>query len=140
MLIRSLIRSSLVLITGAALFGISDVSRAQDIETPHVDLNAADQRADQDAHDALKMALVKLSHHAYRSAYERLERAETVLLNRESLHLGADLQIGKPLPITPVMQEIRDSRANLKAHDVKRAKRLTVEAANKVSAETHSVS
>jgi hypothetical protein len=137
--ISDLVKSSLFLIVAAGLFGVIDAAGATESGDIQANLTAADRQAEQDARDALKMALTKLSHHAYRGAYDRLERAETALLNRESLHLGAALPIDKPLPITAVMQEIRDSRANLKVRDVKHAKQLTIQAVNDVARETRSV-
>lgn len=76
-------------------------------------LTAADQAAGRAAADDLRRAITMMNRNDGRSARALLERAETALLNRESLDLGPALKIGQPLPATPALQGIKQAEKGL---------------------------
>jgi hypothetical protein len=73
----------------------------------------ADRAADHSAGNDLRKALAALAKGDRRSARDLLERADTALLNREALDLGAALQIDHPLPETALRQQVEQARADL---------------------------
>lgn len=73
----------------------------------------ADRAADHSAAADLQRALTALASGDRHTARDLLERADTALLNREVLDLGATLQIDHPLPETPLRQQIEQARAGL---------------------------
>ncbi len=86
-------------------------------------LTSADQLADATSRHDLNAAITQLSTHHRRAARDRLERAETALLNREVLDLGAALKPNRPLPQTPAIASIVKARTELASasHDLSRA-------------------
>lgn len=83
------------------------------------------QQADKDARHDVQIASADLSAGKAYVGRDRLERAETALLNREVLDLGPALNTEQPLPKTPAMAEIDKARAALDSHDVAAARQMT---------------
>jgi hypothetical protein len=94
-----------------------------------------DRQASVDAQRDVQGALAQLTSRHWPSALDRLERAETALLNRESLDLGAALVGNQPLPKTPAMAEIDAARAALALHDAAQARAKATLAAHDIGAE-----
>jgi len=90
-------------------------------------VRTADKQADKDAARYLTSALVMLDRNPHQ-AFDRIERAETALLNRVSLDLGPQIDISKPLPKTPALDKIDQSHNALAARDVGEARRLAKDA------------
>jgi hypothetical protein len=82
----------------------------------------ADRAADHSAAADLQKALTVLAKGDRHAARELLERADTALLNREVLDLGATLQIDHPLPATPLRQQIEQARADLNGSSTAKAR------------------
>jgi hypothetical protein len=93
-----------------------------------------DRQASADARRDVQGALTQLTSHHWPAAIDRLERAETALLNRESLDLGAALTGDQPLPKTPAMAEIDAARAALASHDATQARAKATLAAHEIGA------
>lgn len=98
-----------------------------------------DRQASADAQRDVQGALTQLTSHHWPSALDRLERAETALLNREGLDLGAALTGDQPLPKTPAMAEIDAARAALASHDAAQARAKATLAAHDIGAELGTV-
>lgn len=94
-----------------------------------------DRQASVDAQRDVQGALMQITARHWPSALDRLERAETALLNRESLDLGAALASDKPLPKTPAMAAIDAARAALASHDAAQARAKATLAAHDIGAE-----
>ena len=94
-----------------------------------------DRQASVDAQRDVQGALTQLTSRHWPSALDRLERAETALLNRESLDLGAALTGNQPLPKTPAMVEIDAARAALASHDAAQARAKATLATHDIGAE-----
>ncbi len=115
-------RLALTVASGVA-FGLS-VGAAQ--AAPMMPSN--DHRADDHARGYITIAMTDLSDHDQRAALDRLERAETALLNREAFDLGAGLDTAKPLPQTPAMTQIEMARTALLSHQTAPAHRYALRA------------
>lgn len=84
-------------------------------------LSEADQQADRAAQQNVEQAMSQIDAQQWRAARESLEKAETALLNRESLDLGPALDASKPLPKTEAMKDIDAARLAVASHDKARA-------------------
>ena len=69
----------------------------------------------------LNKAIGDLSGRHFKIGRDRLERAETALLNREAVDLDGDLHGDKPLPATAPIDDIVKARAALDRHDLPQA-------------------
>lgn len=98
-----------------------------------------DRQAAQDAQRDVQGALKQLSSRDFSSALNRLESAETALLNRESLDLGASLNADQPLPKTAVMVDIDAARAALAKHNASQARAQAMQASHDIGADTGAV-
>jgi hypothetical protein len=83
------------------------------------------QQADNDARHDVQIASADLSAGKAHVGRDRLERAETALLNREVLDLGPALNTERPLPKTQAIAEIDQARAALDSRNIAAARQLT---------------
>jgi hypothetical protein len=74
---------------------------------------SADRPADRTAADDLQKAMSALAKGNRRATRDLLERADTAMLNREVLDLGPSLRVDRPLPQTPLRQQIERAEAAL---------------------------
>jgi hypothetical protein len=102
-------------------------------------LDDFDRQASADAQRDVQGALTQLTAHHWPLALNRLERAETALLNREGLDLGAALVGNQPLPKTSAMVEIDAARAALASHDAAQARAKATLAAHDIGTEIGAV-
>lgn len=94
---------------------------------------AYDQQADRDAHHDIRVALSDLSAGQRYAARDRLERAETALLNQEAFDLGPRLDPSRPLPETAAMVNIVKARVALSSHENAQARSIADAALRDVS-------
>lgn len=117
--ILAAVTAAIGLTAGAAMAAESNLPPAQ-----QATVAAGDQLADADADRNLHRATSSMSAHNRRAARDRLERAETALLNRQVLDLGADLNPNEPIPRTAAMEDIVNARTALASRDVPEANQL----------------
>lgn len=98
-----------------------------------------DRQADTSARQNLNAAISRLSAGNRHQARDRLERAETALLNREVLDLGPKLDTSRPLPQTPAIAQIVNARTALATGRVNQAIQMAKAADQEVSTELASV-
>ncbi|HEX9462480.1 MAG TPA: hypothetical protein VGB82_07760 [Alphaproteobacteria bacterium] len=84
-----------------------------------------DQQADNAARHDVQIASADLAAGKAPVGRDRLERAETALLNREVLDLGPALNTDRPLPKTQAIAELDQARAALDSHNIAAARQLT---------------
>ena len=95
-----------------------------------------DQAADHSAAADLQKALAALNKGDRHTARDLLERAETALLNRQVLDLGPSLQTDRPMPATPLRQQIEQARADLHGSSTAKASSAVKSALAAVDADT----
>jgi hypothetical protein len=122
--------------------GATNAANAAEINTPpaQVNLAAVNRQADSDAQRYVQIALSELSKGDAHVARDRLERAETALLNREAFDLGAGLKADQPLPKTPLMAEIDSARAALASHDIAKATQISTATTRDIGADAGNLS
>jgi hypothetical protein len=82
---------------------------------------SADHGADMSAKADLGKAVAALTGQRVKVGRDRLERAETALLNREVIDLGTALKADQPLPASGPVTHIVNARASLDQHNVSQA-------------------
>ncbi len=86
-------------------------------------VQSGNQQADADARKELDKATAALHAKSRREAEDRLERAETALLNRQSLD-APGASSGQSASQTQAIATIENARAALKSHDIAQASQL----------------
>jgi hypothetical protein len=104
--------------------GVANASPAQKLPAHHAVVSPSDKLADVDARHDLHVAIARLAADNWYVARDRLERAETALLNREVLDLGPALKIDQPLPKTAAMKDIDKARTALASRHLSLARHL----------------
>lgn len=115
--------------------GVAKAAQHESPATSSSTLNSSDRRADTDARHNLKAAISQIHKGERHAARDKLERAQTALLNRQSLDLGASLNPDQPLPQTQSMESIVKARAALAAHNLPQASQLATTADQELTAD-----